>query len=83
MDYSTIGLIAGIVLMGVVVYIALATELRDPLLKRYDRGLAHLDEGRYDEAILEFTTITDLDPLQSAAYYDRGLAYRRKGEYET
>ena len=48
----------------------------------YNRGNNHLRAGNYDGAIQAFTEALRLDPNHAAAYYERGLVYARKGEYD-
>lgn len=43
--------------------------------EHFDLGLRYLSDGNYEEAILEFTAILDIDPNVSDAYYYRANAY--------
>jgi tetratricopeptide (TPR) repeat protein len=36
----------------------------------------------YDRAIADYTAALRIDPNYAVAYYDRGLAYRAKGDYD-
>ncbi len=47
-----------------------------------ERGLAYLDNGQLDNAIVEFNQAIWLDADYAPAYNNRGLAYYRKGEYD-
>jgi tetratricopeptide (TPR) repeat protein len=47
-----------------------------------DRGCNLDDEGKYDEAITEFSKAIELDPNYELAYYDRGTVYHKIGQYE-
>ncbi len=39
-------------------------------------------EGRYDEAIKEYTKAIELDPNYAIAYAERGQAYFKLGQYD-
>ena len=46
------------------------------------RGRAHRDSGRYDEALLDFTRVIDLDPDHQWAIAGRGETYRLAGRHD-
>ncbi|HUT37464.1 MAG TPA: tetratricopeptide repeat protein [Planctomycetota bacterium] len=50
------------------------------LLQR--RGKARLNEGKFDEAISDYSRAIEMDPLSSMNYDNRGWAYRQKGNNE-
>ena len=43
--------------------------------EHYDLGTKYLNEGKYEEAVLEFTKAIDIDPKSAPAYVGRGDAY--------
>jgi tetratricopeptide (TPR) repeat protein len=45
----------------------------------YERGVAYIEEGRYDRALAEFTIAIRLKPDYADAYFKRGIAYFIKG----
>lgn len=47
-----------------------------------DRGNELAEEGRYEEAIEEYTKAIEIDPDYAAAYNNRGYAYDELGEYQ-
>jgi tetratricopeptide (TPR) repeat protein len=48
----------------------------------FQRGVAALTRGAYDQAIADFTETLKLTPNRVEAYHNRGEAYRLKGDYE-
>src|SRR5262245_5552137 len=46
------------------------------------RGALYLKRERVDEAIADFDRALALNPRLATAYGDRGIAYRKKGDYE-
>jgi tetratricopeptide (TPR) repeat protein len=48
----------------------------------FERGLIHVQAGRYDEAIADFSKAIDLDPNHAQARTQRGLCYGNKGDYD-
>lgn len=44
------------------------------------RAIAYAQEGKYDQAIADFSEVILLNPDFAKAYYDRGLIYMRKGD---
>jgi tetratricopeptide (TPR) repeat protein len=48
----------------------------------FNRGLAHDNAGRVDEAVKEYTEAIRLDANYMAAYRNRGFAYARAANYE-
>ena len=47
-----------------------------------NRGMALANEGRYEDAIAEFTEAIELDPAYALGYNNRGWAYSEKGQYD-
>ena len=45
-----------------------------------DRGQAYLDQGECDKAIADYTEAIRLDPNSTDAYFNRGIAYQKKGD---
>ncbi|HDL64930.1 MAG TPA: tetratricopeptide repeat protein [Proteobacteria bacterium] len=46
----------------------------------YDRGLARLEAGRYQDAVIEFDRALEYKPDYSAAYTNRGVALSKGGD---
>lgn len=46
------------------------------------RGIFNYNEGRYDQAISDFTRTLEINPKLGNVYYNRGAAYWVKGEYD-
>ena len=46
----------------------------------YSRGIDNLADGRFAEAVAEFTQTIELDPQRANAYRLRGIAYNNVGE---
>ncbi len=52
------------------------------LIKEYNQcAVEALDKGRYDEAINYFTRVIIINPKDSFAYFDRGLAYESQKKH--
>lgn len=45
-------------------------------------GLSFAEQGRYQEAVAEYSEAIRLDPGNALAYNNRGLAYVRLGQYQ-
>ena len=50
--------------------------------EQYDLGIRYLSEGNYEEAIIAFTAVIDIDPKNAGALSGRGRAYVLSGETE-
>lgn len=50
--------------------------------EQYDLGMRYLEEERYEEAIVVFTEVIEIDPKQPEVYVARGDAYIFYGETE-
>jgi len=48
----------------------------------FKRGHAYYDEGKYDEAIAEYTKAIEINPNDADAYYFRGQTYSDKNMYD-
>ena len=48
----------------------------------FDRGTKAADEGRYDDAIREYSLAIDKDPTRTAAYVNRCKCYSNLGKYD-
>ena len=46
-----------------------------------DAGIDCSKQGKYTEAIVEFTMAIELNPRFGMAYYNRGMAYQRQSNY--
>src|SRR5262247_1062100 len=53
-----------------------------PAEMAFQRGVAALSRGAYDQAITDFTEVVRLTPNRVEAYHNRGEAYRLKGDYD-
>jgi len=54
-----------------------------PSASSYSRGLAALDRGDFDAAIVEFTAAMGNDPADSFPYLKRATAYEKTGDRES
>ena len=54
----------------------------NPAETAFQRGVAALTRGSYDQAITAFTETLTLTPNRVEAYHNRGEAYRLKGDYD-
>lgn len=50
--------------------------------EQYELGVRYLSEGNYEEAIIAFTAVIEIDPMQASAYVGRGQAYVFSAETE-
>ena len=48
--------------------------------KAFDEGTERLEQ--FDQAISKWNKVLETDPGNADAYYNRGVAYRKKGELE-
>ena len=48
-----------------------------------ERADFYREAGRYDEAIVDFSTMIDIAPMSAYAYYKRGWCYELKGDDKT
>lgn len=66
----------------VLLFLSFGTSLYCQLIKEYNEcAVEALDNGRLGEAIDYFTRVITINPLDSFAYFDRGLAYESSGKY--
>jgi len=69
---------------GVVLYLILSLNLSGfsptPEKWHYDRGLARLEAGRYQDAVGEFDRALEYKPDYGAAYTNRGVALSKSGD---
>jgi tetratricopeptide (TPR) repeat protein len=47
----------------------------------YNRGIAHIELGRYQQAIEDYNEAIKLKADDMEAYYNRGLAYLQQGNF--
>jgi tetratricopeptide (TPR) repeat protein len=47
-----------------------------------ERGLAYLEKGQHDRALVDFNTVIELDPGLADGFYNRATIYREKGQYD-
>jgi Flp pilus assembly protein TadD len=50
--------------------------------QHYQLGMAHKNEGRYEEAVAEFKAILELDPDHPGAHLGLGLVYGFTGMFD-
>ena len=50
--------------------------------KHANRALAYADKGKFEEAIVEFKKLLEINPNNSAAHYNLGITYRKSGQFE-
>ena len=80
---------AVVVLVALIFVFVFVFVLRETAEQHYNVGVALLEEGQYEQAILELDKALELDPTikvdpaYAKAYSDRGLAYSNQGEYDS
>ncbi|NPV89416.1 MAG: tetratricopeptide repeat protein [Firmicutes bacterium] len=62
--------------------IALATGGLDSAERQLKLAYKLLDEGKYEEAILAFQKVIEIDPRKTEAYAGLSLAYAHNGQYD-
>jgi tetratricopeptide (TPR) repeat protein len=50
--------------------------------KRIIRANTYMQEGKYKDAVADYTKALQVNPLDATAYNNRGLAWERKGNYD-
>jgi len=79
---------AVVVLVALIFVFVFVFVLRETAEQHYNAGVALLEEGQYEQAILELDKAIELDPTievdpaYAAAYHDRGLNYSNQGKYD-
>ncbi len=48
----------------------------------FNRGIVHLEKGRYEQAISDYTKALEIDPRNAKVYLKRGNAYEGEGKYK-
>lgn len=48
----------------------------------YNRGLAYLKKGSYERAIIDFSSVLEINPTDGRAYYNRGNAFALANSHE-
>lgn len=59
-----------------------ALACANPALEHVQQGTAYREQGKFDEAIAEYTMAIEIDPDLAVAYNNRGCAYSWKKDYE-
>lgn len=59
-----------------------ALACMNPALEHVQQGTAYREQGKFDEAIAEYTKAIELDPDLAVAYNNRGCAYSWNKDYE-
>ena len=59
-----------------------ALACTNPALEHVQQGTAYREQGKFDEAIAEYTKAIELDPDLAVAYNNRGCAYSWNKDYE-
>jgi tetratricopeptide (TPR) repeat protein len=76
-----------VVLVALIFVFVFVFILQETAEQHYNAGVALLEEGQYEQAILELDKALELDPTievdpaYAAAYHDRGLDYSNQGKY--
>jgi len=52
-------------------------------IDHYNKGVDLINEGKYDEAIVEYNQAIEIDQNFTQAYFGRGLAYFREKQYDS
>ncbi|MCX6287023.1 MAG: tetratricopeptide repeat protein [Bacteroidetes bacterium] len=53
------------------------------IVKSYaNRGIAYTKQGKWNDAITDFTKVIEMDPQYSWGYSDRGVAYQNTSQWE-
>ncbi len=52
----------------------------DDALAYHNRGFVYDDQGKFDEAIADYTEAIRIEPNMALAYYYRGSAYGKQGD---
>lgn len=60
-----------------------ALACANPALEHVQQGTAYREQGKFDEAIAEYTMAIKADPNLAIAYNNRGCAYSWKMDYES
>ena len=77
-----------VVLVALIFVFVFVFILQETAEQHYNAGVALLEEGQYEQAILELDKAIELDPTievdpaYAAAYHDRGLDYSNRGKYD-
>ncbi len=50
--------------------------------RHLDRGTTYLDQGNYDQAMVEFNDMSNIDPSVPSSYIGRGLVYLYRNDFE-
>src|SRR5262245_34658812 len=69
-------------LAGCATPVVVQPEETKPPEAAFQRGVAALTKGTYDQAIANFTEALARTPNDVEAYHNRGEAYRLKGDYD-
>ena len=71
------------ILILLVIFIAMGNAFAQETEKGiFDKGIKYIGEGKYDEAIYEFTKAIKINPNDTNIYINRGSAYGYKGNYD-
>lgn len=73
--YVALGIVAGLVILGVMSVLILSQMKTSEMNKALDLGEKYLEEGKYEEAILAFDEVIAIEPKQVAAYEGKGASY--------
>lgn len=69
------------VLIGAL-FLSVSSVYAETAEEYYNRGIANLDQGNYDEALSDLTKAIEINSNYAEAYYNRGTAYAEKEEYD-
>lgn len=73
--YVVLGVVAGLVILGVMSVLILSQMKNSEMNKALDLGEKYLEEEKYEEAILAFDEVIAIEPKQVAAYEGKGASY--------
>ncbi|NPV89418.1 MAG: tetratricopeptide repeat protein [Firmicutes bacterium] len=75
-------LTVAVVLVLAAAGVSLATGSLDPAERQLKLAYKLLNEGKYEEAILAFQNVIEIEPRNTEAYAGLGLAYAHNGQYD-
>lgn len=73
--FLILGVMAGVVILGVMTYLILSQMKTAEINKALDLGEKYLEDGKYEEAILAFDDVIAIDAKNVSAYEGKGATY--------
>jgi len=71
-----------IVLIGVLFFLSVSSVYAETAEEYYNSGNAYYKQGKYDQAIVEYTKAIEINPNLAEVYNNRAGVYIHKGNYE-